>query len=126
MSVDQGFAYNPTTQTCDDLNPSMLQPYPHHQYQRKHHLPLLLRSFLKLQSHLQSALGLEGITRTCFLYKIILNGFVNILWFTKLYLLKNALSFANPDSTLIKVHLTKTARVLDHFFGRSGTAESYT
>ena len=55
-----------------------------------------------------------------------LYGFVNILWFTKLYLLKNALSFANPDSTLIKVHLTKTARVLDHLFGRSGTAESYT
>ena len=126
MNVDQGFAYNPTTQTCDDLNPSMLQPYPHHQYQRKHHLPPLLRSFLKLQSHLQSALGLEGITRTCFPYKIILNGFVNILWFTKLYLLKNALSFANTDSTLIKVHLTKTARVLDLFFGRSGTAESYT
>lgn len=100
MNVDPGFAYNSTTQTYDDLNPSMLQPYPHHQYQRKHHLPPLLRSFLKLQSHLQSALGLEGITRTCFLYKIILNGFVNILWFKKLYRLKNFLSFANPDSTL--------------------------
>ena len=69
MNVDPGFAYNPTTQTCDDLNPSMLQPYPHHQYQRKHHLPPLLHLFLKLQSRLESALGLEGITRTSLLYK---------------------------------------------------------